>query len=104
MSFDPGRGAEIKKTRPAVVLNIPAVGILPLRIVVPITEWKPNYSACLWMVRLKPSRFNGLVKESAADGFQVKSVALNRFVDRRGCLTDREVGDIAAAVAMCLGL
>jgi len=33
-------GAEIKKTRPAIIVNDNALGKLPLKIVVPITEWK----------------------------------------------------------------
>ncbi len=37
--FDPSLGAEIQKTRPAVV-NIESVGRLPLRMVVPLTDWK----------------------------------------------------------------
>jgi mRNA interferase MazF len=43
--FDPSVGAEIQKTRPAVVVNIASVGRLPLRMVVPITDWKDVYSA-----------------------------------------------------------
>jgi mRNA interferase MazF len=37
VEFDPSRGAEIRKRRPAVVVSINAVGKLPLRVVVPIT-------------------------------------------------------------------
>lgn len=40
--FDPTEGAEMGKTRPAVVVNPPSVGRLPLRIVVPVTEWSPK--------------------------------------------------------------
>ncbi len=43
--FDPSVGAEIQKLRPAVVVNVPEVGRLPLRIVVPITDWKSTYAA-----------------------------------------------------------
>lgn len=38
VSFDPSLGAEIRKVRPAVVINIDEMGRLPLRIVVPITD------------------------------------------------------------------
>jgi mRNA interferase MazF len=40
--FDPSVGAEIQKIRPAVVISLDSIGRLPLRIVVPITEWKPG--------------------------------------------------------------
>lgn len=35
VQFRPAIGAEIQKTRPAVILNVPEVGRLPLCIVVP---------------------------------------------------------------------
>ena len=38
ISLDPAIGAEIKKTRPAVVVNNNALGKLPLKIIVPITD------------------------------------------------------------------
>ena len=40
--FDPAEGDEIKKVRTAVVVSENAVGRLRLKIVVPITEWKPR--------------------------------------------------------------
>lgn len=43
IQFDPSVGSEQRKTRPAVVMNVPAVGKLPLRIVVPITEWETSH-------------------------------------------------------------
>jgi len=36
INLDPTIGAEIKKTRPAVIVNDDGVGILPLKIIVPI--------------------------------------------------------------------
>lgn len=54
INLDPTIGAEIRKTRPAVIVNDDAVGILPLKIVVPVTEWKDRYAVAPWMVRLDP--------------------------------------------------
>jgi mRNA interferase MazF len=102
--FDPSVGAEIQKTRPAVVVNVASVGRLPLRMVVPITDWKDVYSGVPWFVRLPVTPTNGLSKESGADAFQLKSVSLNRFRRLRGKLTDAQMDDIAAAVAICIGL
>jgi len=39
VEFRPAVGAEIQKTRPAVVMNVPEVGRLPLCLVVPVTDW-----------------------------------------------------------------
>ena len=104
MNFDPAQDAEIAKRRPAVVISEDAVGRLPLRIVVPITDWKPAYAGFQWFVRLEPGATNGLTKESGADAFQVKSISEKRFVRRRGTLVAAELDDIAAAIAICVGV
>jgi mRNA interferase MazF len=52
INLSPSLGAEIQKTRPAVIMNDDAIGILPLKVIVPITEWKERYAQAPWMVRL----------------------------------------------------
>lgn len=103
VDFDPKVGAEIKKRRPAVVVNVAGVGRLPLRIVVPITNWREDYNRKPWLVYLAPTARNGLRKESTADCFQVKSVALARFKSKIGYLTTTQLDEIAAAIAICVG-
>ncbi len=41
--FDPSVGVEMHTLRPAVVVNVPEVGRVLLRIVVPLTDWKQSY-------------------------------------------------------------
>ena len=101
--FDPAEGDEIKKVRTAVVISENAVGRLRLKIVVPITEWKPRYASYPWFVQLAPTPTNGLAKDSGADAFQVKSVSETRFLDRLGELTPGQLDDIANAIATCVG-
>jgi mRNA interferase MazF len=103
IEFDPTVGAEVRKTRPAVVASVPAVGVLPLRIVVPVTEWDARWSRVPWMVHLRRGKRTGLAKDSAADCFQVKCVSLERFRARLGLVTADEVDEIASAVALCVG-
>lgn len=55
-------GAEIGKRRPAVIINKDSTGILPLRVVVPITKWQDIFAELEWMVLLKPTTENGLIK------------------------------------------
>jgi mRNA-degrading endonuclease toxin of MazEF toxin-antitoxin module len=43
------------------------------------------------------------MKESGADGFQVKSIARERFVNRLGTLSSALMGEIACTVALCVG-
>jgi len=103
VNFDPAVGAELRKLRPAVVMSVESVGRLPLRIVVPVTEWQERYAAFPWFVRLPATRASGLTKESGADAFQVKSLGEERFRQRLGVLTDAQLDAIAAAVALCVG-
>lgn len=101
--FDPAESDEIKKIRVAVVISENAIGRLRLKIVVPITEWKPRYANYPWFVRLMPTSTNGLTKDSGADAFQVKSIFQTRFLDRLGELTSGQLDDIANAIAICVG-
>jgi mRNA interferase MazF len=102
INLDPSIGAEIRKTRPVVIVNDDAVGALPLRVIVPLTEWKERYAEAPWMVCVRPRAANGLDKESAADAFQVRSVARERFVRRLGTLSDAEMKAIGRALALVL--
>src|SRR5437667_9325331 len=103
VEFRPAVGAEIQKIRPAVVMNVLEVGRLPLCIVVPVTEWKPVFAQFSWFVHLPPTLQNGLLKESGADAFQVKSVSESRFVRKLGQITAEQVEQVAAAIALCVG-
>lgn len=103
ISFEPQVGAEVRKKRPAVVLSAAFVGRLPLKIVVPITEWNDSYSRLFWLVPITPDELNKLDKMSAADAFQVKSVSLERFVRPIGVLASDLAEEIAATVAVCIG-
>lgn len=103
VEFDPARGAEIRKTRPAVVVNVGTAGRLPLRVIVPLTEWQPPFARAFWMVRVEPEATNGLTKTSAADTFQVRSFSLERFVEKIGALTPDQMQAIAQALADVAG-
>ncbi len=104
INLDPTIGAEIRRTRPAAVVNEDAIGILPLRVIVPITEWKDQYSLAPWLVRLEPDVDNRLDKTSAADAFQVRSVSQARFVRIIGNLSDSAMQEIIKALAVVLGI
>ncbi len=103
INLDPSIGAEIQKTRPAVIVSDDAIGILPLRVIVPITEWKERYSVAPWMIRIDPDKQKGLAKPSAADAFQIRSVSQERFVQRIGALNSDQVGKILNAIQIVIG-
>ena len=103
IDFDPAIGAEIRKARPAVVMSVDSVGRLPLRIVVPITDWKPVYGTYAWFVELPATPQNKLHKDSGADAFQAKSISIDRFVSYLGAITPAQIDEIAEAIALCVG-
>ncbi len=104
VDLDPVVGAEIQKTRPAVVVGSDEIGRLPLRLVVPLTGWRPALGSLTWLVRVSPDPWNGLAKESGADAFQVRSVSVRRFARRLGRLSPLAVRRVAAAIALCVDL
>jgi len=99
INLDPTVGAEIKKTRPAVIVNDDAVGALPLRVIVPLTEWRDRFAIAPWLIRIESDAENGLEKVSAADAFQVRSVSQQRFVRLLGKLSQSAMQDITRATA-----
>ncbi len=86
--FYPQVGSEISKLRPAVVVNHDTIGRLPLKTIVPITDWKANYAHYPWMLQIKANKANGLSKTSAIDCFQVKNFSDERFVEKIGFVDD----------------
>jgi mRNA interferase MazF len=84
IDLDPTKGAEIRKTRPAIIINDDRLGKLPLKIIVPVTDWKDRYQLAPWMVQINPNPQNGLSKISAVDCFQIRSLSQDRLVKRIG--------------------
>ena len=104
VDLNPTIGDEIQKRRPAIVMSRDAIGLLALRVIVPITAWQDRFYVSNWQVRLDPSPTNGLSKPSAADTFQVRSVSVRRFVQRLGTLGDAEVARVVAGIKAVVDL
>ena len=104
ISLDPTIGAEIRKTRPAVVVNDNSLGKLPLKIIVPITYWKDRYENAHWMVRISPDSQNKLTKESVADCFQIRSISEERFVNKIGRINSGIFEEIKDALSKVLSI
>jgi mRNA interferase MazF len=102
--LDPAIGAEIKKKRPALIVSTDALGKLPLKIIAPITDWKEQYSDYPWMVRINPTEQNGLVKVSAIDCFQIKSVSVERFVTQCGYVEAEIIEQVQDAIIRVIGV
>jgi mRNA interferase MazF len=104
INLDPAIGAEIQKTRPAIIVNDNALGKLPLKIVVPLTEWKDHYEIAPWMIHISPTAENNLDKDSCADCFQVRSVSQLRFVSKIGVVTSDSLKDIKQGLSIVFSI
>lgn len=100
VNLDPTVGDEIRKTRPAVVVSSDALGSLRVKLIAPLTDWKVWYDNNAWLVRIDPTKQNGLTKPSAADTLQVRGVSIDRFIERLGVVSPMALQEIAAAIAI----
>ncbi|MCK5569396.1 MAG: type II toxin-antitoxin system PemK/MazF family toxin [Spirochaetes bacterium] len=96
--------AEIRKKRPAVIVSVDSIGVLPLRVIVPITEWKEKYREAPWMVHLTPDSGNNLEKPSCADTSQVRSVSHRRFIKNLGKVNLDKMKEIERAISRVFGI
>jgi mRNA interferase MazF len=104
INLDPAVVAEIKKTRPAIIVNDDTLGILPLKIIVPITDWKDRYEIAPWMVKIISTQINGLTKDSSADCFQIRSVSQDRFVRKIGKVSESIMDQIRLGLSKVLSI
>ena len=98
VSFDPTLGAEIQKTRPAVILsNNAANAALNRVIVIPITSQVAKIYPGEAIVVL-----NGEQRKAMAD--QIMTVSKQRLKNRTGSISSADMVSIEGAVLLQLGI
>jgi mRNA interferase MazF len=102
VNFDPTVGSEMKKIRPAVIISSDTVGKLPIKLVAPITDWKPYFAQNIWHVKIAADISNGLTKDSAVDSLQLRGVDLQRFIRKIGSVSDSELLSILVAIVIVI--
>ena len=102
VSLDPTIGAELRKTRPVVVVSSNAIDVLPIKMVAPLTEWKDYLAQNIWHVKVAPDSTNGLTKVSAVDTLQLRGVDTQRFVQKLGSVSPSVMRSIVAAIAVVI--
>jgi len=103
VAFDPTVGSEIRKTRPAVVIqNDVGNRTAPITIVAALSSQveEPLYP---FEVLVQP-REGGLVKRSAVLLNQIRTVDRERLIWRLGALTPETMHRVDRAIAISLGL
>ena len=104
VNLSPTVGAEITKTRPCVIVSSNEIGILPLKVIAPITDYKPRYNTVPWMVELSPDGINNLTKRSVVDLFQLRSVSQRRLIKNTGKVGKDEFQRILEATKVVFGI
>ncbi len=104
VTFDAAIGQEIRKSRRALVINVPKAGRKEMRIVVPITTGQAKYNNLAWLIRINADSANGLDHDSFADASQAQPASIKRFVEQMGVIQSQALLDkISAAIALCVG-
>ncbi len=101
IDFNPTIGDEIQKIRPAVMINGDFAIGLDMRIVLPVTKWKPEFEKIWWLVKLEPDDVNGLDSISVVNCFQMRCVSLQRIIKRIGTVSS-ELENIVATSQNCI--
>ncbi len=104
VNLSPTVGAEITKTRPCVIVSSNEIGILPLKVIAPITDYKPRYDSVPWMVELSPDGINNLSRRSVVDLFQLRSVSQVRLIKNTGKVGKDEFQKILEATKIVFGI
>ena len=80
------------------------VGILPLHVVVPLTDWRDSFRHSEWLIEIEPTPENHLDKPSAADTLQVRSLTESRFIKKLGKVSADKNLAISEGLKCVLGL
>jgi len=104
VDFDPTRGNEIKKTRPALVIqNDVGNRHSAITIVAAITSKLPPMPYPVEVI-VQPTKTNGLVTPSAIHLGQIRSVDCQRLVKRLGVIDDATMRKVEDAILISLGI
>jgi len=98
------KGLRYTKKRPAIIVNDDRLGKLPLKVIIPITDWKDRYQIAPWMVKIEADSSNGLSKNSAADCFQIRSRSQERLIKKLGYINTPTLQEIKEAISKVLDL
>ena len=104
MEFDPARGHEIQKTRPALIIQNDIGNKSSLVTIVAAITSKLSPVPFPVEVVVSPTKWNGLTAVSAIKLGQIRSVDRQRLVKRVGALDPATMRKVDEALKISLGL
>ena len=84
------------------VVSSPAFDKTTMRIIVPISSWRPEFKGRLDKFQIAASERTGLDTEHAAEFLKVSSLSTERLVERKGILDAEQVEEIVAGVVIAI--
>jgi len=81
-----------------IIINDDTIGIIPTRVIVPLTDWQDKFEDAIWLIRVDPNEENNLDRTSAADAFQLHTIPTTRFIKKIGMLSVMELDNLKNAV------
>lgn len=103
VDLNPTKRAEINKARPCIIVNNDDVGVLPLKIVVPLISYKEHHNKS-WLVKVEPTTNTGLAKTSTADPMHIRSVSHDKILKKIGKIDDNTYLELREALQLVLDL
>jgi len=104
VDLSPTKGAEMQKIRPCIIVSNNDIGILPLKIVVPLIGYKDIHKRKSWLVVVEPNETNGLSKTSTADALNIRSVADERILKKIGSIDELTYQELIKAMRVVLDI
>jgi len=104
IDLNPTKGAETKKARPCIIVSNNDIGILPLKVIIPLIGYKDIHDNKSWLVPIIPTAQNGLSKTSTADALNIRSVSDTRVIKKLGVLDDESYIKLVNAMKVVLDI
>jgi mRNA interferase MazF len=83
---------------PVIIINDDIIGIIPSRLIAPLTEWQDKFEDAIWLIRIEPNEENNLCRTSAVDALQLHTIPIAWFIKKIGMLSARELQLVKNAV------
>ena len=104
VNLNPTKGAETKKARPCIIVSNDDIGVLPLKVVIPLIGHKESHNGKSWLVPIVPTSENGLEKTSTADALNIRSVSDVCMLKKIGSINDETYVQLVRAMKVVLNM
>ena len=104
VNWSPGRGAEQKGTRPALIIQNDRGNTSPSYPLTIVASMSRTERELPLHVRIAPSEENGLTDFTDVKCEQVMTIEKSRLIRRRGSISSEELGKVDVALKLSLNL